>query len=46
MILDSDVLLEILRSNLRTSRWVAVQASRGETPFAPRPLARPKSAQG
>ncbi len=31
MILDSDVLIEILRSNLQTSRWVAAQASTGET---------------
>lgn len=31
MILDSDVLIEILRGNLRTSRWVAAQASTGET---------------
>jgi predicted nucleic acid-binding protein len=31
MILDSDVLIEILRSNLRTSRWVAAQASAGAT---------------
>ena len=31
MILDSDVLIEILRSNPRTSRWVAAQASTGET---------------
>jgi predicted nucleic acid-binding protein len=31
MILDSDVLIEILRSNLHTSRWVAGQASSGET---------------
>ncbi|TMC63760.1 MAG: type II toxin-antitoxin system VapC family toxin [Chloroflexota bacterium] len=31
MILDSDVLIEILQSNLRTSRWVAAQASTGET---------------
>jgi predicted nucleic acid-binding protein len=31
MILDSDVLIEVLRSNLRTSRWVAAQASAGET---------------
>lgn len=30
MILDSDVLIEILRNNPRTSRWVAVQASTGE----------------
>ncbi|SRR5712692_7614945 len=31
MILDSDVLIEILRSNPQTSRWVAAQASIGET---------------
>ena len=31
MILDSDVLIEILRSNPQTSRWVAAQASAGET---------------
>lgn len=31
MILDSDVLIEILRGNLRTSGWVAAQASTGET---------------
>jgi predicted nucleic acid-binding protein len=31
MILDSDVLIEILRSNPQTSRWVAAQASSGET---------------
>ncbi len=31
MILDSDVLIEILRSNPQTSRWVAAQASTGET---------------
>lgn len=30
MILDSDVLIEILRSNARTSRWVAAQAVTGE----------------
>jgi len=30
MILDSDVLIEILRSNARTARWVAAQASSGE----------------
>lgn len=30
MILDSDVLIEILRGNARTSRWVAGQASTGE----------------
>lgn len=30
MILDSDVLIEILRNNARTSRWVAAQASSGE----------------
>ena len=30
MILDSDVLIEILRSNARTARWVAAQASTGE----------------
>lgn len=31
MILDSDVLIEILRGNLQTSRWVAGQAATGET---------------
>lgn len=31
MILDSDVLIEILRGNQRTSRWVAGQGSTGET---------------
>ena len=31
MILDSDVLIEILRGNLRTSRWVAAQGATGET---------------
>ena len=31
MILDSDVLIEILRGNLQTSRWVATQAASGET---------------
>jgi predicted nucleic acid-binding protein len=31
MILDSDVLIEILRSNRRTARWLAEQASTGET---------------
>ena len=31
MILDSDVLIEILRGNPQTSRWVAEQASTGET---------------
>lgn len=31
MILDSDVLIEILRSNPRTTRWVADEASGGET---------------
>lgn len=31
MIVDSDVLIEILRTNLQTSRWVAAQASAGET---------------
>lgn len=30
MILDSDVLIEILRNNTRTSQWVADQASAGE----------------
>ena len=30
MILDSDVLIEILRSNDKTARWVAAQASTGE----------------
>jgi predicted nucleic acid-binding protein len=30
MILDSDVLIEILRNNARTSQWVAAQASTGE----------------
>ena len=30
MILDSDVLIEILRSNPRTARWVTAQASSGE----------------
>lgn len=30
MILDSDVLIEILRNNSRTSQWVAAQASSGE----------------
>ena len=30
MILDSDVLIEILRSNAKTARWVAAQASKGE----------------
>ena len=30
MILDSDVLIEILRSNGQTARWVAAQASTGE----------------
>jgi predicted nucleic acid-binding protein len=30
MILDSDVLIEILRSNAQTARWVAAQASTGE----------------
>ena len=30
MILDSDVLIEILRNNTRTARWVAAQASTGE----------------
>lgn len=31
MILEPDVLIEILRSNMQTSRWEAVQASAGET---------------
>jgi predicted nucleic acid-binding protein len=31
MILDSDVLIEILRGNLQTSRWVASRAATGET---------------
>jgi predicted nucleic acid-binding protein len=31
MILDSDVLIEILRGNPKTSRWVVAQASTGET---------------
>ena len=31
MILDSDVLIEILRANPQTSRWVAREASTGET---------------
>jgi predicted nucleic acid-binding protein len=30
MILDSDVLIEILRDNARTSQWVAAQAATGE----------------
>lgn len=30
MILDSDVLIEILRGNVRCARWVAAQASTGE----------------
>ena len=30
MILDSDVLIEILRNNARTTRWVAAQAAPGE----------------
>lgn len=30
MILDSDVLIEILRSNAQTARWVAAQVSTGE----------------
>jgi predicted nucleic acid-binding protein len=30
MILDSDVLIEILRNNARTSQWVAAQAATGE----------------
>lgn len=30
MILDSDVLIEILRSNAQTAHWVAAQASTGE----------------
>jgi predicted nucleic acid-binding protein len=30
MILDSDVLIEILRSNLKTTKWVAEQASSGD----------------
>jgi predicted nucleic acid-binding protein len=30
MILDSDVLIEILRSNAKTAHWVAAQASTGE----------------
>ena len=30
MILDSDVLIEILRGNSQTARWVAAQASTGE----------------
>lgn len=30
MILDSDVLIEILRSNAQTAGWVAAQASTGE----------------
>lgn len=30
MILDSDVLIEILRGNARTARWVAAQALTGE----------------
>ena len=30
MILDSDVLIEILRHNAQTTRWVADQASAGE----------------
>ncbi len=30
MILDSDVLIEILRNNARTAGWVAAQASTGE----------------
>jgi predicted nucleic acid-binding protein len=31
MILDSDVLIEILRGNPQTSRWVVAQAATGET---------------
>ena len=30
MILDSDVLIEILRNNARTSQWVAAQAAAGQ----------------
>ena len=31
MILDSDVLIEVLRGNAQTARWVATEASTGET---------------
>ena len=31
MILDSDVLIEVLRGNVQTARWVATEASTGET---------------
>src|SRR5438128_12383087 len=30
MILDSDVLIEVLRGNAQTARWVAAEASTGE----------------
>lgn len=45
MILDSDVLIEILRSNARTSRWVAAQASSGE-PLRYSPVSRAEIGAG
>src|SRR5689334_13977590 len=45
MILDSDVLIEILRSNARTSQWIAEQASRGE-PLRYSPVSRAEIGAG
>lgn len=45
MMLDSDVLIEILRGNLRTTRWVADQASAGE-PLCYSPVSRAEIGAG
>ncbi len=45
MILDSDVLIEILRSNVQTTRWVAAQASTGE-PLRYSPVSRAEIGAG
>ena len=45
MILDSDVLIEILRGNAHTSQWVAQQASSGE-PLRYSPVSRAEIGAG
>lgn len=45
MILDSDVLIEILRSNRRTSAWVVAQGSMGE-PLRFSPVSRAEVGAG
>jgi len=45
MILDSDVLIEILRSNVQTTGWVAAQASTGE-PLRYSPVSRAEIGAG